>query len=324
MDRRSFLAGVIKTGALATAWPLSASVNVTPPRLPISLSQWTWERDIFGTGRDNHNWFRQTLATAPQAVLKGPMAATDIVDKARMFGVNGIDLVSTMFAAHRDDKGWLREFRQRAEAAKARFVCLMADTQYRIGDSDGKRRQLSVAEHKQWVDAAAELGCQHVRVNPFGDGSYLDMLKRCADSLRQLAPYAQKQGVGLTIENHGHPSSNGAWTQMLIDYVADPNVGVFLDLGNFFMGGFSVRPRRWYDSHQGMLDLAPYALGISAKTKEFNAEGDEKNINYARCATILREHNFNGWLSAEYAGKTLTSDEGAAKTIALLKRHFRV
>jgi len=127
-------------------------------------------------------------------------------------------------------------------AHNTKFVCLMADTAYKIGDLNPESRRKSITEHKQWIDTACELACEHLRVNPFGTGSYLQQLNHCTESLEELGEYAKQQELHLTIENHDHPSSNGAWTNMLLENIKHRNVGLFLDFGNFTMGGFSVRP----------------------------------------------------------------------------------
>lgn len=329
MNRRSFLkssailATLLAPPSLAPpslAFEQSSGGKKTSSQFKISLSQWGFERDIFGKGRDNYKWFKKMLAEQPQAVLQGSLDPTDIVIKARELDLHGVDLVSSMLQAHKNDTVWLREFKSKATTYDTKFVCLMADTAYKIGDLNPENRRKSITEHKQWIDAACELACEHLRVNPFGTGSYLQQLHHCTESLEELGKYAKQQHLQLTIENHGHPSSNGAWTNMLLENIRHINVGLFLDFGNFTMGGFSVRPRRHYDTTQGVLDLAPHATGISAKTRAFLPDGNEDTINYEWCMNEVLRHGFDGWVSAEYAGKDLSCDEGTRKTTELLRK----
>ncbi|ANW96066.1 hypothetical protein AXE80_07150 [Wenyingzhuangia fucanilytica] len=326
MNRRSFIQKTSAASLLISTSPslLYANQKLSPPEVEpfrISLSQWGYERDIFGQGRANNKWFKKMLVEDPKQVLQGTLDPTDIVIKAKNLGLHGVDLVSSMIQAHQHDKQWLWNFKAKAKDHHVKFICMMADGAYKIGDYNAENRKKAILEHQKWIDASAELGCEHVRINPFGTGTYLQMLNNCASSLTILSEYAKKQGIKISIENHGHPSSNGAWANMLIETVQPKNLGLFLDYGNFFMGGFSVRPRRYYDAKQGMEDLAPFATGISAKTKEFTVDGKEANIDYDMCMEETMKHKFKGWVSAEYAGKDLSCDQGAQKTVALLQHY---
>ncbi len=332
MNRRHFT----KQAALATgllALPPLSYLNAkntnstlktkTQPKLEpfkISLSQWAFESEIFGKGRENYRWFKKMLEQDPEAVLQGSMHTTDIVIKAQELGVHGVDLVTSMIYAYRDNPAWLRAFKQKANDHEVEFICLMADTATKIGASNSLARVKAVDDHKRWIEAALELGCHHVRVNPFGDGTYLEQMKRCAESLYVLSEFASNVGMQLTVENHGHPSSNAAWLNMLIEMTNHTNFGVFLDFGNFFMGGFNAKPRRWYDLKQGILDLSPMTVGVSAKTRQFLANGDEATIDYDWNMEQLKQQGFNGWVSAEYAGKDFTNTQGALLTINKLRQ----
>ncbi len=159
-----------------------------------------------------------------------------------------------------------------------------------------------------------------MRVNPFGDGTYLQQIKQCAESLYILSEFSQNMGIKLTVENHGHPSSNGAWLNMLIEMTNHTNLGLFLDFGNFFMGGFNARPRRWYDLKQGVLDLAQFTVGVRAKSREFLPNGDQSMIDYDWSMSQVLSEGFNGWVSAEYAGKGLSNTQGSVLTIAKLRQ----
>ena len=328
MDRRTFVKKAVVSSVVSMTPSLLVSSNneiivgKNSNNHKISLSQWAYHRDIFGGTFSNYNWFKKTLQTEPLKVLQGDLDPTDIVVKANELNLKGVDLVTSMISAHKHDNIWLNDFRDKATDNDVSFVCLMTDTFNRIGDSNEEKRKLSVDDHKKWIDAAAELKCEHVRVNSYGDGSYLQVLNQCSKSVKELSVYAKSLGMKLTIENHGHPSSNGAWTDMLVESVDDDNFGVFLDFGNFFMGGFNVRPRRYYDTTQGVIDIAPHVTGISAKTRGFTEEGEDVMINYKECLAEVNKYDFDGWYSLEYEGDELSCDEGAIKTLELLEKYL--
>lgn len=328
LERRDFVKKLTLTTGLLAASPLVFSQHfieknnqpIAEQAFDISLSQWAFESEIFGRGRENHQWFKSMLEKEPDAVLQGSMDTTDIVVKAQELGVKGVDLVTSMIYSRRSDHNWLRAFKNKAADHNVSFICLMADTATKIGASDIKARQRAVDDHKHWIEAALELGCAHIRVNPFGDGSYLQQMNQCAESLYTLSEFSQSNGIQLTVENHGHPSSNGAWLNMLIELTNHSNLGLFLDFGNFFMGGFNAKPRRWYDLKQGILDLAPYTVGVSGKARGFLPNGDIEMIDYDWNMKQVLDKGFSGWVSAEYAGKEYSNTQGARMVIAKLRQ----
>jgi sugar phosphate isomerase/epimerase len=320
MDRRVFVKTVSSLAAISVMPQLFAEASKSKKSFDIALSQWSFHRAIFGTGRDNYEWFIKTLHSQPDAVLKGDMDPRDIVVIAKKLGVGMVDLANTLWFGHAQDKPWLRQFKTMANDQGVGFTCLMCDELGYLGSSSKETRASAIEKHKPWIDAANELGCLQLRVNAYGDGTYLEQLEQNAESLFELAEYTQQFNLELLVENHGHPSSNGAWLAMLMEKVNHANLGVYADLDNFFMGGWNHSPQRRYDTIQGLEDLAPYTRGVSAKTYSFKANGQEVTIDYARCMKILTEAGFSGYACAEYEGEGLNEMAGSIAAIALLKK----
>lgn len=319
MQRRTFVKALSST-ALVSAAPIVFAGNESSKKLfDIALSQWSFHRAIFGDSRDDYQWFIKHLHSAPDTVLKGPMDPREIVVMARKLGVNKVDLVNVLWFGHGQDKPWLQKFKNMANDQGVGFTCLMCDELGFLGSSDAKQRAIAIEKHKPWIEAAAELGCEQLRVNAYGDGSYLAQLEQNAQSMSVLAAYTQTMGIELLIENHGHPSSNGAWLAMLMEKVNHANFGVYTDLDNFFMGGWDHSPQRRYDRTQGLEDLAPFTRGISAKTHGFKANGQELTIDYYTALKILTDAGFTGYVSGEYEGNSLTELEGSIATLKLIK-----
>ncbi|MGY5451911.1 sugar phosphate isomerase/epimerase family protein [Agarivorans sp. MS3-6] len=289
-------------------------------QIELGLSQWAFHRAILGDSRDDYDKYLVTLQNDPEKVLRGSMANRDIVEQALRLGVKVVDLVNLLFFSRASDVRWLRSWKQDAEQQGVRFACLMCDELGHLAASSVKERQKSIDLHKQWLTAAAELGCSQLRVNAYGDGSYLQQLRHCSESLKVLCDSAASMGISIVVENHGHPSSNGAWLAMLIESVERDNTGVYIDFDNFFMGGWRHSPKRLYDRYQGMEDLANITVGGSAKSYAFDQSGNETTVDFARCVSILTEAGFSGVLSAEYEGDLHSEYDGSAKTLALLNK----
>ena len=280
MDRRDFVKTVSALAAISVIPQLTAKTPNNNNLFKIALSQWSFHRAIFADGRDNYEWFIKALHSQPDAVLKGDMDPRHIVVIARELGVNMVDLANILWFGHAQDKPWLRQFKTMAKDQGVGFTCLMCDELGYLGSSSKETRVRAIEKHKPWIDAANELGCLQLRVNAYGDGTYLEQLEQNAESLFELAEYTQQFNLELLVENHGHPSSNGAWLAMLMEKVDHPNLGVYADLDNFFMGGWHHSPQRRYDTIQGLEDLAPYTRGVSAKTYGFKPNGQELTIDY--------------------------------------------
>ena len=322
MTRRDFVEGIgVVSAAALTGNALSGAAS-KPAELPftLGLSQWAFHRAIFGSARDNYSQFIKTLNTSPDDVLMGDMDPRDIVWRARELEVNVVDLVNILWFGHGQDRPWLNDFKSRASDANVTFGVLMCDQLGRIAAKSAVERKKSLEGHTRWMETAAELGCPFLRVNPYGEGTYLEQCKRGAETLNALAERSIDYGLEVLVENHGHPGSNGAWLAMLIEMADHSRLGTYTDLDNFFMGGWNLEPERRYDRQQGLIDLAPYTKAISAKTHDFGPTGEETTIDYHQCLKTLIDSGFNGLVSAEFEGNRQTEFEGSRLTIELLRR----
>jgi sugar phosphate isomerase/epimerase len=201
----------------------------------------------------------------------------------------------------------------------------MCDGEGNLGDADAAKRKEAVENHYKWVDAAKYLGCKTIRVNAFGQGSAEEVQKAAAESIGQLGEYAAKTGINVIIENHGSYTSNGEWMVGLMKAINKPNVGVLPDFNNFCIkheegkqwGGKCIEE---YDRYKGVSEMMPYAKGASAKTINFDADGNCVETDYYRMLKLLKDSGFKGYLGIEYEGEQLGEEEGIRKTKALLER----
>ena len=291
--------------------------------MELGLSQWSFHRSMLGNSRDNYEQYLRDLHSSnSEKVLRGDMSHDLFLDTVQELDIKIVDLVNILMFSKATDHEWLKAYRSKANIKGIRFDCLMCDELGHLGASSGEERDNALKKHLVWLEAASILGCQMIRVNAYGDGSYLQLLNQCSQSISMLADCAKEYGIKVVIENHGFASSNGAWLAMLIEQIGRENVGVYLDFDNFFMGGWHHQPKRFYDRTQGIIDLTPYTFGVSAKSHDFDQLGDEINIDFSSCITILRASGYDGIISAEYEGENLTEFEGASKTKELILKNI--
>jgi hypothetical protein len=92
-------------------------------------------------------------------------------------------------------------------------------------------------------------------------------------------------------------------------------VGTLPDFGNFRIQG-----DEWYDRYKGMAELMPYAKAVSAKSHEFDANGDETGSDFYRMMDIVLDAGYNGYVGIEYEGSVHSEMEGIRLTNELLRK----
>ena len=288
--RRDFL---MQTAALAAAPSLlRASVAIgqgAAPLFRISLAQWSLHRTIRAGDLDHLDF---------AAVAR------------REFGIEAIEYVNSFFKDKATDAAYLAEMNRRASGEGVTQHLIMCDGEGRIGDPDPARRTEAVENHRKWLDAARTLGCVTIRVNAASEGSFDEQQKLAADGLARLTALADPLGLNVVVENHGGLSSDGRWLSGVMRMVGHPRCGTLPDFGNFYE----------YDRYQGVADLMPFAKAVSAKSHDFDAEGNETTKDYRRLMKTVVDAGYHSWVGIEYEGARLPEREGIASTLRLLER----
>jgi sugar phosphate isomerase/epimerase len=283
----------MQTAALAAAPGLlraSAAVGQGASHLfRISLAQWSLHRTIRAGDLDHLDF---------AAVAR------------REFGIEAIEYVNSFFKDKATDAAYLAEMNRRASGEGVTQHLIMCDGEGRIGDPDPARRTEAVENHRKWLDAARTLGCVTIRVNAASEGSFDEQQKLAADGLARLTALADPLGLNVVVENHGGLSSDGRWLSGVMRMVGHPRCGTLPDFGNFYE----------YDRYQGVADLMPFAKAVSAKSHDFDAEGNETTKDYRRLMKTVVDAGYHSWVGIEYEGARLPEREGIASTLRLLER----
>ncbi|MGI9287896.1 MAG: sugar phosphate isomerase/epimerase family protein, partial [Pseudomonadales bacterium] len=190
---------------------------------------------FFGKSLSN-GWgpFSEALKKNLRSVLQGEYDPLEFPRPARReFDISAIEYVNTFFFDRAQDQAYLSEMKNRAEAVGVTCLLIMCDAEANLGAADAEARQQAVQNHRKWLEAAAFLGCHSIRVNAAGDGSREDQQQQMAESLFQLAEYAQPYGLSVLVENHGGLSSDGAWFAGVMKAADHPHVGSLPDFGKF-------------------------------------------------------------------------------------------
>jgi L-ribulose-5-phosphate 3-epimerase len=302
LDRRAFVArssGLLAGLYLPTTLPDAVMRSSAPP-FSISLAEWSLHRTLF----------------------RGEIHPLDFpVVAKRTYGVDAVEYVNAFFLRNGD---FTNELKRRADGEGVRSLLIMVDDEGRLGDPDASLRKDAIDRHRRWVDTAKALGCHSIRVNARSAGSADEQMRLMADGLRRLAEHAAPQEINVIVENHGGHSSNGEWVAGLMKMAGHPRVGTLPDFGNW-------RQTEWggpdgnanaaeFDRYRGVELMMPFAKGVSAKSHDFDANGNETKTDFERMLRIVRKHGYGGHVGIEYEGDRMSEKDGILATKRLLER----
>jgi sugar phosphate isomerase/epimerase len=295
LSRRSFLASsaaAVASGVVARS--AAASLIPSAELFDISLAEWSLHKTIFAKKLD-HLDFAMTAK--------------------KEFGIEAVEYVNQFFKDKAQDAAYLKDMNQRASDNGVKQLLIMIDGEGNLGDPNLKKRTQAVENHYKWVEAATTLGCHSVRVNAGSGGTYEEQMYRAADGLRALSEFAGEHGLNVIVENHGGLSSNGAWLAGVMKAVNMKNCGTLPDFGNF-----RLKDDEWYDRYTGVTELMPFAKAVSAKSHDFDDNGNETKTDYKKMMRIVLDAGYSGFVGIEYEGSKLDEFAGIKATKTLLER----
>ena len=295
IDRRRFLqltAASAAAAALGSVLHPARCLAKAPP-FKISLAQWSLHRTFFEKKLD-------------------PL---DFARTASGLGIDAIEYVNQFFRDRAKDRAYLFDLKSRAREEGVSSQLIMVDGEGELGDPDEKKRLQAVENHKKWAEAAALLGCHSIRVNAASAGSYEEQVKLAADGLRRLAEFTAGLGLNTIVENHGGLSSNGAWLATVMKTADHPRCGTLPDFGNF-----EIRRGEEYDRYKGVEELMPFAKAVSAKSHDFDQDGNEKHTDYRRMMKIVVGAGYRGYVGIEFEGSGMPETDGILATKRLLEK----
>ncbi len=282
----------------------SENKNVAP--FKISLAQWSFHKALFEKKMDNFQF----------------------IAKAKELGFDGVEYVNQFFADKAEDKAFLDSLNVATKAAGIANVLIMIDQEGYLGDADSIKRDSAVMKHKKWVLAAKHLGCHSIRVNAHGEGTAEQVSANVVKGLGALCDFAANHNINVIVENHGGYSSNGKWLADVMKKINKSNCGTLPDFGNFCVkreggGMWQGKCIDEYDRYTGISEMMPYAKGVSAKSYDFDANGNETKIDFLKMSDIVKKSGYTGFIGVEYEGEIIPEEEGILKTKTLIEKYWK-
>lgn len=310
--RRSFIKKSSLGAAAFATLPQASVANWTTrskdSELKISLAQWSLHR----------------------ALEKGEIKAADFAQIAKKeYEISAVEYVNQFYVDMATSSKFWSQMKQRAESEGVKSLLIMVDNEGELGYPGDNERKTAVENHYKWIDAAKILGCHSIRVNAFGKGTRRELHAALIDGLGSLAEYGEKQNINVLVENHGLHTSDGKFIVSVLQQVNSPFLGTLPDFGNWCLTAEwgsteeSKNCEKIYPHEEGITDFLPFAKGVSAKSYNFDREGNETYLDYPRFLKMVKESDFDGYIGIEYEGEKMSEPDGIRATKALVEKTWQ-
>ena len=275
----------------------------------ISLAQWSLHRTI---------------------KIKKELSPNDFSIKAREMGFDAVEYVSSLYwneLKSRSIAKITKELVSKSNDNDIKNLLIMVDGEGDLVAKNNYKREKAIENHVKWIEMAHELGCHSIRVNLNGEKEKKNWIEYSSKSLTKLCSFARKDKINIIVENHGGLSSNAKLLAKVMKEVNLDNCGTLPDFGNFCIekedpNNYFSNCINEYDKYLGMEELMPYAKAVSAKSFDFNNNGEESTIDFKKIIDIVSSFKYKGYYGIEYEGLNLSEEKGILKTKKLLERHL--
>lgn len=307
-NRRTFLstAFLAQAALAAGAESTKLSASAPPPRVKLAISTYSY-------------WhFRPP---------KVPVET--VIEKADSLGVRGVDILHRQL--DNEERSYLQKLKRLAFSHGVDLIALSIHQDFVHPDTDA--RQKNIDHTLRCIELAYQLGIPCIRLNagrwktvasfdklmeargeePVLPGHTEDEGFRWSiDCIEKCLPKAAECGVLLALENHWGLTRTPEGVLRIVNAINSPWLGVLMDTGNFLEGPY-----------EKLKQIAPKTVFVQAKTYFGGGEWYTLDLDYTRIAGMLRDVNYDGYVSLEFEGKE-NPDTGVPKSLELLRQAFRV
>jgi len=249
-----------------------------------------------------------------QLFKDGSLKALDYPEFAKKtFGITQIDIWDGSFPKEkRKDMEFYKELKKRSDAAGTNIFLVMTGAVNPKGKTPGDRQKAGL-RFKYVVDQAEILGADFVRVFLRApDIDRAEAIQHSIDALTPLAHYAKTKNVTIVIEPGSSKwAKQGPFLADLAKQMNHPALKLMPDFGKM----------KDDDPYGGTIAMMPYSAAVSAKSHDFDDQGNETKLDYDRLMKSINDTNYSGIVAIEYEGKKLGPVDGVKATQKLLQRH---
>jgi sugar phosphate isomerase/epimerase len=206
------------------------------------------------------------------------------------FGVHNIEPLAQHFL--NTDSAYLDTFRKALKDAKVHLVNIATDVRPSVSETATANCQKAIVSKMDRLSRRNRL--PSIRPHAATSNSAPNV-ERAADSLREVADYAAKKNIVVTLENDDPVSEEAFFIVKVIDAVRHPYLRALPDFANSALTG---DPDFNYRAVQAMFERA---YGIAhVKDGEADDNGKQFNIDLKRTFDIARSTSYRGYFSIEF------------------------
>jgi sugar phosphate isomerase/epimerase len=187
------------------------------------------------------------------------------------------------------DSTYLEKFKGALQQAEVKLWSILIDTGD-IASPDDAKRNSDIQEIKHWIDVAAILGAERVRIVAGNQEPTPEVIARSSKHLGELLTYAKTKNVKASTENWQKTSLDA---EVLLGILQNnPGLELCADTGN---------AEQTKDKYATLQKLLPKASTVHVKTRYENEQIELKDLQ--RCMNLINEANFSGVLTMIYDKK---------------------
>lgn len=212
------------------------------------------------------------------------IALLDVPGQASGHGIGTVELCHFHFPSV--ESSYLDELVDAVSCADVELFSILIDTGD-ITHHDPESREIDLATIRYWIDIAAEVGAEHVRIIAGDAEAEEETVGLAVSGLKELAAYADGQGVKTLTENFKQLARR---PETVLDIVerCEGQVGLCADFGNF--------PKE--SRSEDLAAVLPKADSIHAKADYVDGEMDRDA--YQRNVMLAVDAGFGGPMSLIY------------------------
>ncbi len=228
-------------------------------------------------------------------LMAGKMTLFDVIDYCAEHGIDGADLTGYYFPGYPNvpSDEYLYKLKRAAFVNGVTISGTGVRNDFTLVDASSRRGHIQLV--KDWVDVAAKLGSDMVRVftgRELPKGYTLDQVfEWMIPAFQECAEYGKKHGVIIGLQNHHDAAKTADETIRIVKAVNSEWFSVILDVGSLRMS----------DPYEEIEKLLPYASNW--QIKEHVWYGDKQTpIDLARLRKIIEKTGYRGFAPIEALG----------------------
>lgn len=285
MHRRSFLTQSIAAAALSTAYLLpqhaqagGAVQRLKGTRLKLCLNAYSFNAQL----------------------MSGQMTMDDVIDFCAEHEIDGVDMTGYYFSSYPEPPSdeVIYQLKRKAFLNGVTISGTGVRNDFALTDPSSRKGQIALV--KNWVEVAAKLGADVVRVfsgRQVAEGTtYEKTLEWMVPAFQECAEYGKEHGVIVGLQHHDDFLKTADQTIEVVEAVNSPWFSVILDVGSV----------RQHDVYEEIEKLVPYAATWQVKEEVWYGE-KAVPIDLPRLKAVIDKTGYRGFLPFEALGSDPTA-----------------